>query len=93
MMDEVCTDLAPAGEDRHFQSVESQIGGQLISDLAADDLAGKQVGDKRGTGETAGRHTGFQVEAASGQHTGRRADAYSEPQRGPGADHRADARC
>jgi hypothetical protein len=55
MMDKVLADLPPAGEDRQFQRVKSQIGAQVISDLPADDLAGKKVADERGIREAAGR--------------------------------------
>jgi hypothetical protein len=42
MVDKICADLAPAGEDRQFQSIKSQIGAQVISDLPPDDLPGNK---------------------------------------------------
>jgi hypothetical protein len=55
MMDEMVTDLALAGEDRHLQRIEGQAGAQVVSDLPADDLAREQVSDESGVCEPAGR--------------------------------------
>jgi hypothetical protein len=47
MVYEPVIDLVFAGEDRHLQRVQSQAGAQMVSDLPADNLPGKQVSDER----------------------------------------------
>jgi hypothetical protein len=55
MMNKLVTDAVAAGEDRHLQRVQGQARAQVVRDLPADDLAGKQVSDEGGVDETAGR--------------------------------------
>ena len=54
-MNKLITDVVPAGEDRHLERVQGQARPQVIRDLPADDLAGKQVRDERGIDKPAGR--------------------------------------
>jgi hypothetical protein len=51
---ELIADAVTPGVDRHLQRIQRQARPQVISDLPADDLAGKQVRDERGVHKPAG---------------------------------------
>jgi len=46
MVNQLTADVLPARPDRHFQRVQGKISLQMISDLPADNLAGKQVSNE-----------------------------------------------
>ena len=55
MVHKLAGDAVLAGEQRHLQRVQRQAGAQVVRDLPADDLPGKQVRDERRVHEPAGR--------------------------------------
>jgi hypothetical protein len=54
MMNKLTADLVFARKDCHLQGVQRELGAQVLSDLPANDLAGKQIGDERRIGKAAG---------------------------------------
>jgi len=45
MVNQLVADIITARPDRHLQRIERQVSAQVVSDLPADNTAGKQVSE------------------------------------------------